>query len=84
MQIQIDSSRDKIVYGTHKHFRRVSCEEWSYYVYFIAVKPFLTATFLDIAVSRDFSVFWIFLGSGGRYRQIQRDTSRDKSCIWHI
>ena len=42
----------KVVYGTYKHFRRVSCEKRSYYGYFIAVKPFLTATFLDIAVSR--------------------------------
>ena len=50
----------KVVYGTYKHFRRVTCEKWSYYVYFIAVKPSLTATFLDIAVSHDFGVFWMF------------------------
>ena len=40
--------------------KSVIYEKWSYYVYFIAVKPSLTATFLDIAVSRDFGVFWIF------------------------
>ena len=40
------------MYGTYKHFRSVRYEKWSYYGYFIAVKPFLTATFLDIAVSR--------------------------------
>ena len=40
----------KVVYGTYKHFRSVMYEKWSYYVYFIAVKPSLTATFLDIAV----------------------------------
>ena len=68
----------KVVYGTYKHFRSVRYEKWSYGWYFIAVKPFLTATFLDIAVSRD---FLRILGSGGRYRQIQRDTSRDKSCV---
>ena len=45
---------------TYKHFRSVRYEKWSYYVYFIAVKPSLTATFLDIAVSHDFGVFWIF------------------------
>ena len=50
----------KVVYGTNRHFRRVRYEKWSYYGYFIAVKPFQTATFLDIAVSRDFYVFWIF------------------------
>ena len=48
------------MYGTYKHFRRVTCEKWSYYGYFIAVKPSLTATFLDIAVSLDFGVLWIF------------------------
>ena len=42
----------------YKHFRSVRYEKWSYYGYFIAVKPFLTATFLEIAVSRDFCVFW--------------------------
>ena len=46
----------KVVYGTYKHFRRVRYEKWSYYGYFIAVKPFLT---VEIAVSRDFCVFWI-------------------------
>ena len=48
---------------TYKHFRRVRYEKWSYYGYFLAVKPFLTVTFLDIAVSRDFCVFLHF---GGR------------------
>ena len=60
MQIQRDNGRDQSCVGTNKHFRRVRYEKWSYYGYFIAVKPFLTATFLDIAVSRDFCVFWIF------------------------
>ena len=32
------------------------------------------------AFSRDFCVFLDF---GGRYRQFQRDNSRDKSCVWH-
>ena len=50
----------KVVYGTYEHFRSVMYETWSYYVYFIAVKPSLTATFLVIAASRDFDVFWIF------------------------
>ena len=49
----------KVVYGTNKHIRSVSSEKRSYYGYFIAVKPFLMATFLEIAVSRDFCVFWI-------------------------
>ena len=53
----------KVVYGTNKHFRRVRYEKWSYYGYFLAVKPFLTVTFLDIAVSSDFCVFLHF---GGR------------------
>ena len=68
----------KVVYGIYKHFRHVRYEKWSYYGYFLAVKPFLTATFLDIAVSLDFCVFLDF---GGRSRQIQRDNSRDKSCV---
>ena len=48
------------MYGANKHIRSVSSEERSYYGYFIAVKQFLTATFLDIAVSRVFaySGFW--------------------------
>ena len=46
----------KVVYDTYKHFRRVRYEKWSYCGYFIAVKPFQTAIFLDIAVSRDFCV----------------------------
>ena len=45
----------KVVYDTDRHLRSVSSEKWSYYGYFIAVKPFLTATFLEIAVSRDFA-----------------------------
>ena len=49
----------KVVYGSYKHFKRVRYEKWSYYVYSVAVKPFQTATFLEIAVSRDFCVFWI-------------------------
>ena len=53
----------KVVYGTNKHIRSVSCEKWSRYGYFVAVIPFLTATFLEIAVSRDFCVFLDF---GGR------------------
>ena len=48
----------KVVYGTNKHIRSVSSEKRSYYGYFIAVKPFLTATFLEIAV------FVIFAYSG--------------------
>ena len=48
----------KVVYGTYKHFRSVRYEKWSYYWYFIAVKPFQTAIFLDMTVSRDFCVFW--------------------------
>ena len=47
------------MYGSYKHFRGVRYEKCSYYGYFVAVKPFLTATFLAIAVSRDFCVFWI-------------------------
>ena len=54
----------KVVYGTNKHKRSVSSEKWSRFGYFVAVIPFLTATFLEIAVSRDF--FCVFLGSGGR------------------
>ena len=52
----------KVVYGAYKHFRSVQHEKWSYYGYLIAVKPFLTATFLDITVSFlvifAYSVFW--------------------------
>ena len=51
------------MYGIYKHFRRVRHEKWSYYGHFLAVKPFLTVTFLDTAVSRDFCVFLHF---GGR------------------
>ena len=53
----------KVVYGTNKHIRSVRCEKWSRCGYFVAVIPFLTATFLEIAVSRDFCVFLDF---GGR------------------
>ena len=52
----------KVVYGTNKHIRSVSCEKWSRCGYFVAVIPFLTATFLEIAVSRDFCVFLDFRG----------------------
>ena len=70
--------RIKVVYGTYKHFRSVRYEKLSFDGYFIAVKPFQTAIFLDIAVSRDFYVFCILEAAMG---QIQRDTSRDKSCV---
>ena len=52
----------KVVYGTNKHFRSVSCEKWGRCGYFFAVIPFLTATFLENAVSRDFCVFLDFRG----------------------
>ena len=41
----------KVVYGTYKHFRSVRYEKWSYYGYFIAVEPFLTATCLFLEIS---------------------------------
>ena len=53
----------KVVYGTNKHTRSVSCEKWRRCGYFVAVIPCLTDTFLAIAVSRDFCVF---LDVGGR------------------
>ena len=53
----------KVVYGTNKHIRSVSSEKWSRCGYFVAVIPFLTDTFLEIAISRDFCVFLDF---GGR------------------
>ena len=53
----------KVVYGTTKHIRSVSCEKWSRCGDFVAVIPFLTAAFLEKAVSRDFCVFLDF---GGR------------------
>ncbi len=53
----------KVVYGTNQHIRSVTSEKWSRCGYFVAVVPFLTATFLEIAVSRDFCVFLDF---GGR------------------
>ena len=42
----------KVVYVTYKHFRSVRYEKWSYYGYFLAVKPFQTATFLVIYLTR--------------------------------
>ena len=59
----------KVVYGTYKHLRSVRYEKWSYYGYFIAVKPFQTATFLEIAVSRDFCVFWISEAARCKYQE---------------
>ena len=53
----------KVVYGTNKHIKSVSCEKWSRCGCFVAVIPFQTATFLEIAVCRDFCVFLDF---GGR------------------
>ena len=61
--------RIKVVYDTNKHFRSVSCEKWSRCGYFIAVKPFLTATFLEIAVSRDFCVFWVLEAARGKFKE---------------
>ena len=48
----------KVVYGTNKHLS----EKWSRCGYFVAVIPFLTAAFLEIAVSREFCVFLDFRG----------------------
>ena len=59
----------KVVYGTNKHVRSVSCEKWSRCGYFIAVKPFLRATFLEIAVSRDFCVFWVLEAAMGTFKE---------------
>ena len=59
----------KVVYGSYKLFRRVIYETWSYYVYFIAVKPFQTATFLEIAVSRDFCVFWVLEAAREKFKE---------------
>ena len=53
----------KVVYGTNKHIRSVSCEKWSRCGNFVALIPLLTDTFLEIAVSRDFCVLLDF---GGR------------------
>ena len=66
---------------TYKHFRSVRYEKWSYYGYFIAFKPFLTATFLDIAVSRDFCVFWIWRPLDANPK---RPWSGEKLCMAHI
>ena len=52
----------EVVYDTNKHIRSVSSEKWSRCGYFVAVIPFLTATFLEIAVSRDFCVILDFRG----------------------
>ena len=52
----------KVVYGTNKHIGSVSSEKWGRGGYFVAVIPFLSATFLEIAVSRDFCVFWVLEG----------------------
>ena len=57
------------MYDIYKHFRRVGYEKWSYYGYFLAVKPFLTVTFLDIAVSRDFAYFCILGAVRGKSKQ---------------
>ena len=57
------------MYDTKRHLRSVSSEKWSYYGYFIVVKPFLTATFLDISVSRDFCVFWILEAARGKFKE---------------
>ena len=62
--------RIKVVYGTNKHIRSVSCEKWSRCGYFVAVIPFLTATFLEIAVSRDFfCVFWVLEAARGKFKE---------------
>ena len=65
----------KVVYDTDRHLRSASSEKWSYYGYFIAVKPLLMATLLEIAVSRDVCVFWVLEAA------VQRDTRGDKSCV---
>ena len=52
----------KVVYDTNKHIRSVSSEKWGRCGYFVAVIPLLTATFLEITVSRDFCVFLDFRG----------------------
>ena len=39
----------KVVYDADRHLGSVSSEKWSNYGYFIAVEPFLTATFLEIS-----------------------------------
>ena len=69
MQIQRDNSRDKSWYGTNGHLRGVGCEKSSRCGYFIAVKPFLTATFLEIAVFRDFCVFWVLEAARGKFKE---------------
>ena len=60
----------KVVYGIYKHVRSVSCEKWSHCGNFIAVKPFLTAIFLEIAFSRDFfCVFWLLEAARGKLKE---------------
>ena len=71
----------KVVYDTNKHFRSVSCEKWSRCGYFIAVTPFLTATVLEIAVFRDFCVFWVLEAARGKFKET---LVGKKSCVWHI
>ena len=69
------------MYGTNKHFRSVPYEKWSRCGYFIAVKPFLTATFLDIAVSRDFCGFCILEAARGKFKEALVGI---KLCMAHI
>ena len=57
------------MYATNKHIRSVSCVKWSRCRYFIAVKPFLTATFLEVAVSRDFCAFWVLEAAIGKFKE---------------
>ena len=59
----------KVVSGTNKHSRSASCENWSRCGYFRAVKPCLTATFLEIAVSRDFCVFCVLEAARGKFKE---------------
>ena len=49
----------KVVYDTNKHIRSVTSEKWGRCGYFVAVIPFLSARFPEIAVSCDFCVFWL-------------------------
>ena len=61
----------------HKHFS-VRYEKWSYYGYSLAVKPFLTATFLDIAVCRNLCVFWVLEGAVGKLKETPEGI---ESCV---
>ena len=53
----------------------------------VTVKPFLTATFLEIVVSRDFCVFWILEAARGKFKEIivgikvVYDTDRDLGSV---